>query len=346
MFIDPHVHCRDEEQAYKETIAHALKTAERAGFTAIFDMPNTKRPVDSKARVVERLALAREAKSPVFYGMYMALTGDVDQIKEAVATYREFKEVVGFKLYAGHSVGRIGVIDIEKQRRIYQTLVHEDYRGVLAIHCEKESMMTGNWNPTKPITHALARPPEAEVASVRDQIDFAREYGFQGTLHIAHVSVPEAVKIAKSQHDVRVTCGVCPHHLLLDYRAMESLRGLLMKMNPPLRPPGMPEEMLELLRNREIDWIETDHAPHTLEERIGVPYLSGITGLQKYPKFVQWLRDKAFSEERIREITFDAISRAFELEVPRRECIPEYGLDKQFDNIYRFDPYDGFGVLE
>ena len=31
MYIDAHVHCRDEEQSDKETVAHALKIAERAG---------------------------------------------------------------------------------------------------------------------------------------------------------------------------------------------------------------------------------------------------------------------------------------------------------------------------
>ena len=45
MYIDPHVHCRDGKQAYKETVKHALLVAQRAGVDAIFDMPNTDPPI-------------------------------------------------------------------------------------------------------------------------------------------------------------------------------------------------------------------------------------------------------------------------------------------------------------
>ena len=104
MFIDPHVHCRDEEQSHKETIEHALRVAERAGFTAIFDMPNTARPVTTRERVEERLVIARRVNSVVQYGLYMALTADLEQVKRAVETFQDLSQVVGFKLYAGHSV--------------------------------------------------------------------------------------------------------------------------------------------------------------------------------------------------------------------------------------------------
>ena len=38
--IDPHVHCRDGGQSYKETIEHALLVAEKVCLSGIFDMPN------------------------------------------------------------------------------------------------------------------------------------------------------------------------------------------------------------------------------------------------------------------------------------------------------------------
>jgi len=37
--IDPHVHCRDGSQAYKETIAHVFEIADKQGVKQIFDMP-------------------------------------------------------------------------------------------------------------------------------------------------------------------------------------------------------------------------------------------------------------------------------------------------------------------
>jgi len=341
MFIDPHVHCRDGAQAYKETVKHALKVAEKAGFTAVFDMPNTNPPIDSKELVKQRLELAKEAESPVWYGLYMALTADPNQIKEAVDTYNEFKQVIGFKLYAGHSVGRIGVINEEDQKKVYQTLTEKGYKGVIVLHCEKESMIT-DWNPEEPVSHAHARPWQAEVESVKDQIRFAKEAGFQGILHIAHTSVPESVKIVNAENEIKVTCGVCPHHLLLDYTAMEKFQGIIMKMNPPLRPPGMNKELLQMLKEGKINWIETDHAPHTYKEKTHKPFMSGITGLQKYPKFINWLRSNGLSEEQIKRITFDSIARTFGLDLQPRVCTPKLDLENEYD----FDPYEGFGVLE
>ena len=140
MYIDAHVHCRDEEQSDKETIAHALEVAKRAGVDAIFDMPNTERPVTDRRRVDERLALADAAKSSVFYGLYVGLTPNPEQVRDAVRIHSEyFPRVVGLKMYAGKSAGDLEIIKKEEQDEVYRAL--SDYRGVLAVHCEKESFM-------------------------------------------------------------------------------------------------------------------------------------------------------------------------------------------------------------
>ncbi len=350
MFIDPHVHCRDWEQAYKETIEHTLHVAEKAGFTAILDMPNTKPPVTTKERVLERLAIAKRANSPVLYGTHMMLTSSPEQIKRAVQAYRDleydfgsdFRYLSGFKYYAAHSVGTIKVSKQDQQQRIFKTLAEEGYDGVLVVHCEKESCMhPALWNPEKPITHALARPAESELHSLEDQISYAKEYHFKGTLHIAHISVPEAVRKINSEKNLKITCGVTPHHCLLDLEALEKPEGIMMKINPPLRSPSMKKEMIELLKQGMITWIETDHAPHTLNEKIRPPYLSGITGLQKYPKFIHWLTTQGLNHEHIKKITFEAIALTYGFNIQPRTCIPYKNLEHE----YLFDPYEHFGVL-
>lgn len=347
MFIDPHVHCRDGEQSYKESIAHALSVAEKAGMTAIFDMPNVNPPTTNRELAVQRIDIAKKAQSSVFYGIHIGLSSNSDQIREAVKTFNEFKEVIGLKMFAGHSVGKIGVIDEDEQQKIYQILTEENYIGVLAVHCEKESLLKPElWDSNKPITHAYARPPKAEVESVKDQIKFAKEARFRGNLHIAHTSVPETVHLVndeKQKGELRITCGITPHHLLLDYTALEKPEiGCIMKMNPPLREPGMNVELQKLLKNGLIDWIETDHAPHTFEEKTKEPFMSGISGIQKYPKFVQLLRKNGFSEQQIEDLTFNNIITAFGVDLTKRQCVPQENLEAE----YSYDPYRGFGVLD
>ena len=210
-------------------------------------------------------------------------------------TWRElFPKVVGLKMFAGHSVGDLGIIKEDEQRLVYQTLAEEGYTGVLAVHCEKESLLRPNlWNSLNPRSHSYARPNESEVESVRDQIDFAIESQFKGILHIAHISVPESVRlvdIARQENNIRVSCGLTPHHCLLSYEFIrESKDGLIYKVNPPLRDKGASEVMLEYLLSGEIDFIETDHAPHTLEEKTSGKYMSGFPGLPYYPHFIKFL---------------------------------------------------------
>lgn len=143
MYIDSHVHLRDFEQKHKETIRHGLEVAYDSGLDAVFDMPNTDPPVMTRELVEDRLKIARDAGVPdVFYGLYMGLTADSEQVKQAVDVFREFPQIIGMKLYAGHSVGNLGVITEERQRAVYETLAIEGYDGVLAGALRKRITFT------------------------------------------------------------------------------------------------------------------------------------------------------------------------------------------------------------
>ena len=63
---------------------------------------------------------------------------------------------------------------------------------------------------------------------------------------------------------------------------MDDENGLYLKMNPPLRTKGMSEAMTKALMRGDIDFTESDHAPHTLKEKIDPtldkPFASGVPG--------------------------------------------------------------------
>ncbi len=338
MYIDSHVHLRDFKQKHKETIQHGLEVAYDSGLDAVFDMPNTDPPVMTRDLVVDRLRIAKDANvHGVFYGLYIGLAADPEQVKKAVEVYREFPQVIGMKLYAGHSVGNLGVVTEESQRAVYETLARDGYDGVLAVHCEKETYLhPESWNPGKPITHCYARPEKAEIESVEDQLRLVREIGFNGKLHIAHISSPKAVDLvveAKEQ-GVDASCGICPHHFIYDWSQMHHGNGLLWKMNPPLREPASRERIFQYLKDGKINWIETDHAPHTLEEKTKNPYMSGIPGIAWWPLFEEFLRQHNFSDKQIEELTFSNIAKRYgiDIQLSRRNI-----KDRRAD--YPFDPY-------
>ncbi|MCP4691711.1 MAG: dihydroorotase [Desulfobacterales bacterium] len=316
MRIDPHVHFRDEEQSYKETISHGLSVARDQGVDYVFDMPNTFKPVLREADVQRRLNLVPPRDAGRYF-LYVGATRNLEQLKEAVDLAKNVKEVIGLKCFAGKSTGDLAIVDEEKQKKIYSTLAENNYRGVLALHCEKESFMNGSFDPDDPVSHARARPGIAEVESIKDQVKFARETGFNGTLHICHVSCKASVELIDAlRSEIKITCGVTPHHLLWDDRMLSGRHGLLYKTNPPLRSRDDVASLKKMLRRGKIDWIETDHAPHTVGEKLHDGYPSGYPSLYLYRQTVEkLLPDLGLSEEQIKDLTFNNIRNAFELDL-------------------------------
>ena len=94
--------------------------------------------------------------------------------------------------------------------------------------------------------------------------------------------------------------------------------GILLKVNPPLRTKEYQEELLRRLKERKIDFIETDHAPHSMEDKIQ-RYSSGIPGLHLWPEITGRLRCLDFSEQKIRDLTFNNAKRIFGIDVKQTE---------------------------
>ncbi|MFP4010982.1 MAG: dihydroorotase [Spirochaetaceae bacterium] len=334
--IDPHVHLRDWGQAAAETLRHGLSVAHDAGLDAVFDMPNTDPPViDSESagrrleqaeRVIDRLG------GGIRYGLFLGATPQPEQLEEMVELYHGERfgkngrpvGIVGLKLYAGPSTGNLAASTREQQQRVYDTLAGLGYAGVLCVHCEKESAFLRrsdgslDWDPLRPRTYAWARPPAAELESVRDQLAAASRAGFGGTLHIAHVSVPGVVNLleeARGEATFRISCEVTPHHVLFNEEHLERPEGLLLKSNPPLRPESMRAELYRQLRTGRIDFVASDHAPHTLEDKER-GYASGIPGLGIFPTLRDRLARDGAAERLLHRLFHAGAEEVYAVDVP------------------------------
>jgi dihydroorotase len=335
--IDPHVHLRDFNQKYKETVAHGIRIAWKAGLDAVFEMPNTDPPLISQKIIAERLALSPLKDIPLFHGVYGGLTQEEAQIREMVNAYRVlFPRVVGLKLFAGSSTGNLGITAPEKQQFVFRTLAEAGFDGVLAVHCEKESMFRHDlYDPENPFSYTKLRPPESETQSIGEIIRFAEQVSFKGMLHICHISTGESVhevEQARQRKIIRITCGLTPHHALLCDEHMKDENGYLLKMNPPLRPRSIQKRMLILLFEGKIDWIETDHAPHTRAEK---QTCAGIPGLPFYPHFLKKLIAMGMTDEQLAFLTHTSICNTFRIDI--RNTKRTGGLN--LENEYEFDPY-------
>lgn len=316
MRIDPHVHLRDREQNYKETIAHGLDTAKKMGVGIVFDMPNTQKPILKKEDVERRLTLVPETEKGRYF-LYIGATTDPEQLKNAARLVKEMKEVIGIKMFAGKSTGTLEIIDEDEQKGVYSTLAECGYTGVLAVHCEKETHITDTFDPKDPYTHATSRPNIAEVESIGDQISFAKKAGFGGTLHICHTSTKESVELVdEAKKEMKITCGVTPHHVLWTDEKLKESHGLLYKMNPPLRGASDVEYLKKALQEGKIDWIETDHAPHTIGEKLYDGYPSGFPSLYLYKELIEKLLPSlGLDEKQIENLTYNNIIKTFKLKI-------------------------------
>lgn len=344
--IDPHVHLRDWNLSAKETLAHGLGVAQRSGFTAVIDMPNTDPPLTTRARIVKRIEDAKRIGANVSYHLWAGVTDDPDQIDEVLQCREElFPAVVGLKLFAGHSTGNMGLVDEETQGRVYRHLARRSYTGVVALHCEKEALLRPELYDNSDLsTQSVARPPEAEVASIRDQLSFSKEAGFEGHLHIAHLSTIEGLLLVEEakREGRRISCGVTPHHLLLNGDAAKDRRRYA-KMNPPLRDEETRKKLFEALLEGRIDWVESDHAPHTIADKeagsSGIPGFSGMLLLLKV------LYEHDLSGTMMQDLFGGAVRRT--LGLPPQEIVPPSyetlpALIKAASKEY---PYDGFRGL-
>lgn len=344
--IDPHVHLRDWSQAEKETLAHGMGVALACGVDEVFDMPNTSPALTTREAISKRLSDAQATNVGLRYHLYAGLTTEVNQIREVVQVYQQlFPSVIGLKFFAGHSTGHMGLVNEEEQREVYRQLTNLGYEGVVALHCEKESLLRPALeDPSDFSTHSLARPAEAERASVADQLLFSKEAGFKGHLHICHLSTLEALHLVEEakRQGRKVSCAVTPHHVLLSNHDAKN-HGLYAKMNPPLRSESERSALYAALLEGRIDWIETDHAPHTIEDKEGGA--SGIPGFSGLLLLVKRLVEHGCPATVLAQLLGGRVQEVFGL--PRRPVIiPAYDdLKMLSDQASKAYPFDSFATI-
>jgi dihydroorotase len=270
-FIDLHVHareCADHSQDYKEDFKSAGEAAINGGVVAFADMPNNPTPpVDDESYNNKNILTE---KSPVTVLLYAGIG----------AKTKPLSKKVPYKVFMGHSIGDLffnNYKDLEK--------TIEKYKGEnISFHCEDPKILEENKNAP---THESKRPAEAEIGAVDFALHLIEKYNLNGK--ICHASTIEAVKkiFQAKERGVKVTVEITPHHLFFD-ETMPNLNNKNLQVNPPIRQTRENRlALIEALRRGEIDYLATDHAPHTIEEK--EKGISGMPHLDTYGAFVTWL---------------------------------------------------------
>ncbi|MEW6350083.1 MAG: hypothetical protein AB1646_13535 [Thermodesulfobacteriota bacterium] len=304
-FIDMHVHAREfprpresdadllaawERACRKETFLTAGQAAINGGVTVYGAMPNDAIPPSDGESHAKKVELAAQSPCPVIvFGL----------LRERSEPWGELP----YKLYLDAKGSHGSMSDWTEVDRVLSR-----FRGRhVFFHAEDPVTLE---DAPKEGPRWVTRPPDAEAIAVEKILDLTSKHGIRA--HICHVSTERAVRIIEDHNrasSIRVTCEVTPHHLFFSLHgdavkaagSVEAARPERLGSNPPLRSEHDREFLVAALKEGLIDALATDHAPHTVEDKLlgapGMPHLDTLGGFAGW-MIVRW----GFSPQRIAEV--------------------------------------------
>ena len=274
-FIDMHVHLREPGFESSETIETGSKCAAVGGFTSVCCMPNTN-PVNDTAHltryIIERArAVAKVNVFPIgaiskgSLGEELASIGAM-QAAGAVAISDDGRPVMNSRV----------------MRRAMEIAASFDIPVI--DHCEDLNLSAGGEMHEGLASLRLGLrgiPACSEDVMVARDILLAEVTGAR--FHVAHLSTTNAIAMVAEakRRGLRVTCEVTPHHFAIHDLEVVPYDSNF-KMKPPIRCSHDVAAMIEGIKAGYIDAIATDHAPHSVTDKMQeferCPF--GILGLE------------------------------------------------------------------
>lgn len=272
--VDIHVHFRDPGLTYKEDIATGAAAAAAGGYTTVVCMANTKPVVDS-VEVLSEL-LGRMKQLPIHVLSAAAVTKGL-----------QGKELTDMR--ALRAAGAAGFTDdgipIMDSALLFEAMkLAKELDAPISLHEEDPALIAAAGINQGPVSKQLnfgGAPALAEESLVaRDCMLALRS---RARVDIQHISSGVSVDVVRAMKGLGagVFAEVTPQHFsLTEQAALE--RGALAKVNPPLRGEADRYALIRGLKDGTIDFIATDHAPHSPEEKARdlAQAPSGMIGLE------------------------------------------------------------------
>ena len=273
--IDDQVHFREPGLTHKADIFTESRAAVAGGITSFMEMPNTVPNTLTQELLEDKYQIAKN-NSAANYSFFMGAGND--NLEQVLLT--DPIHVCGIKIFMGSSTGNM-LVDNEK------TLegIFSRTPLLVATHCEDEATIRANAERFKlqygddltPEMHPLIRNAEACFISSSFALGLAKKYDTR--LHILHIST--AIETSLFDNSIplekkRITSEACIHHLWFS-DADYAQKGNWIKWNPAVKTAADRDEIFKAVLDDRIDVIATDHAPHTIEEKLQ-PYSKAPSG--------------------------------------------------------------------
>ncbi|TFF90478.1 MAG: hypothetical protein EU548_02805 [Promethearchaeota archaeon] len=370
--IDIHSHLRDLHQSDKETFLTGTNAAAFSGITTVFNMPNTKPPANTVENVQKWMDYAENS---LYIDVYF-IAGIPDGINIIEIENILKLGVIGFKIYPHSPICNVDWMNPENFKKILE--ISSKYNTHIFIHAEwpidqneKEKIKKNYFSEGYTILkyHSNLHPPKSEAKFVSYALEnykfFILDKNLKKkefpSLHFCHISCEESYKLLrefKGQNpDFKISFEVTPHHLLLSNEIILNNFNFG-KVLPPLRDKSSQKFLYNELRSKNIQFIGTDHAPHTLKEK-DLPFNSapsGFPGFETYPltmlnKVCQYdlslenfIRISSWNPSiRFNLKEKGLIEEGYEANLLIIDKISEYSISSEtFKSKAKFSPFEGF----
>ncbi len=257
-FGDVHIHAREDEtgkQVYKEEYKTAGDAALHGGVVHMCAMPNTPNPVVGKAELSWHRGRIASLNHDVSILNYLGIDSKTKPLGKPGDYF--------YKLYFGKSVGDLTVTYGSELDGILAK-----YKGQsVSFHVEYEPIVQASSGGK---THSERRPVACVHEGLRLLLPLIETYKIKAKLCHWSTGGESFEMIAQARkRGCEIVLEVSPLHLLFDTSMTDADPALWTKiqMNPAIQAPEHRTALIKGLKDGFIQFLATDHAPHTEEEK-------------------------------------------------------------------------------
>ena len=229
--IDPHTHMREPGLTHKEDFNSGSKAAARGGITTFLDMPNTIPNTITKENLIQK-KLMMTKKSYVDYGFHFG--GSKTDNSQDIESIKD--KAASTKIFLNTSTGNMLIEDNKILEKLFES------SKIVSVHAED-----------KMVDKAI------EIAKRTKTI-----------LYLCHLSLSSEIDSLKKAKDsgMKIYGEATLHHLFLNTSDINEKNKMLLRMKPELKEKSDNEALWKAIKDKTIDTIGTDHAPHLLTEKL------------------------------------------------------------------------------
>ncbi|NCD70082.1 dihydroorotase [Mucilaginibacter agri] len=270
------LNCNIGELGYetKEDLHSGTAAAAAGGFTGLALMPNTAKPVHSKAEVEY---LVNKSKGSLVDVVPLGAISYKREGKDMAEMYDMYQSGARAFTDGNHPVQDAGLME--------RALLYAHGFNALIFSYPEDTAIAGkakvNEGEVSTLLGMKGIPSLAEELMVARDL-YLSEYT-NSPIHFSTISTWRSVDLIRQARarGLKVTCDVAAHHLVLTDDALMGFDSLY-KVKPPLRIQKDVDALIAGLKDGTIDAIVTQHTPHEVEYKNVEFEIAeyGIIGLQ------------------------------------------------------------------